>query len=179
MLLLSPLQTLQHEPCVCNCDDIWQISDEWFPMERNYVVASTNNVWTRPWPLSWAHLWSVSAPRHRWHDTLLAAETRGRGKLTSVMSLTASKLQDYQNWPDPRRRVYPELVEWSLFRQKVSIETTLQKLVPIWSLFAPKSLFFEILGPNNASKQQETCCQFRQRHSNRADLMESAVSSQC
>ena len=54
--------------------------------------------------------------------------------------------------PDVRMPPIPELPEWSLFRRKVSIETILQKLVLIWSLFAPKSLFFEFLGPNNASK---------------------------
>ena len=95
------------------------------------------------------------------------------------VNLKTTKHFTYSSLQANNRKLNSELPEWSLFRRKVSIETTLQKLVPIWSLFAPKSLFFEILGPNNASKQQESCCKFRQTHSNRADLMESAVSAQC
>ena len=88
-----------------------------------------------------------------------SSEEGGDGPFNMVTE-TYISAEDYED--------YAELVEWSLFRQKVSIETILQKLVPIWSLFVPKSLFFNFLEPNNASNTTQILLSIqtdRQTHS--------------
>ena len=71
--------------------------------QERRVFGKTINLWPHPWP---PHLMSpmVSVrPGDMTHSTQHPGLTRGRGgKLTWVMSLTAPKLQDYQNWPRER-----------------------------------------------------------------------------
>ena len=64
--------------------------------------------------------------------TALAGRQSSGGRQVFSAEIAATKYESDED--------HAELPEWSLFRQKVSIETILQKLVPIWSLFAPKSL---------------------------------------
>lgn len=94
----------------------------------------------------------------RWTETRgLSGKTNSKQSQTTVLD-TSGQLND--TWCEQlveTNIIFAELPEWSPFRRKVSIETILQKLVPIWSLFAPKSLFLNFWDQTTHQKPHKSC----------------------